>query len=141
MIKKLVLLLLLIVGLTSSSYADTSLKLPGDVDLGLVDMQAGMYYAFQTEKVYAGAEATILSWKNLLSLGGGVITPGEKGMPVAGLHANIGTLANKAGLDYKLPADIQLGFWAAKNLDFEENSVVAGHKWLTGLCLNVIKRF
>lgn len=139
--KKLFLVLLLIVSLTGSAYAATSLKLPGDVDLGLVDMQAGMYYAFQTEKVYAGAEATILSWQNLLSLGGGVITPGEKGLPVVGLHANISTLAAIAHLEYKLPADIQLGFWASKNLDFEENSVTEDHKWLTGLCLNVIKRF
>lgn len=139
--KKFALVLLLLIGLTGSAYGATSLKLPGDVDLGLVDMQAGMYYAFQTDKVYAGAEATILSWQNLLSLGGGIITPGEKGMPVAGLHANISTLAAKAHLEYKLPADIQLGFWAAKNLDYEATDVKEDHKWLTGLCLNVIKRF
>ena len=115
----------------------------GGIDFGLVDVQAGMYYDFKTERVYAGAEASVVSYKNLLSLGAGYMTTGQDAAFLLGAHANLSTLAGKWGWNYELPVAVQLGVFTARHVNFSQAQVVDNdaQKWFMGVCLNIVKTF
>jgi len=114
------------------------------VDFGLIDAQGGLYYDFESSRLYGGLEATVASWKNLLSIGAGGLTNGSKQAFLGGIHGNINTVCQKFGWEYKLPVDVQIGVFGAANLNYEQDEVNKDNpsrKYFWGICASVVKKF
>jgi hypothetical protein len=105
--------------------------------LGLKDMNFGTYYVKETHEFNLGAQLSILSWKELLSLNWGFLTADAKNFPmIGGVGLNINTLAKIFHLEYHLPGDLQLGVFIGR--DFKKN-YQEGKFW--GMSGNVVWDF
>ncbi len=135
--KKLLLALLLVFILAAPVMADQTYVSGETWTLGVKDMQIGTYYVTKTDNFSLGAQISVLSWKDLLSLNIGVLTADAESFPlIGGIGLNVNTLAKICRLEYHLPGDLQLGLFAGR--DFKK-SYVDGKFW--GISANVLWSF
>lgn len=135
--RKLIVALCLLFVMAVPVMADQTYVSGETWTLGVKDMQFGTYYITETNNFSLGAQISILSWKNLLSLNMGVLTSDAESFPlIGGIGLNVNTLAKLCKLEYSLPGDLQLGIFAGR--DFKK-SYVDGKFW--GVSANVLWSF
>ncbi len=135
--KKLIVALVLVLVMAVPVMADQTYVAGETWVLGVKDMNIGTYYIKKNHTFSLGAQLTVLSWKNLLSLNAGVITANGESYPlIGGIGLNVNTLAKILHLEYHLPGDLQLGLFLGRN--FKE-SYQDGKFW--GFSMNTVWDF
>lgn len=88
------------------------------------DAKVATYWDFRNNKLLGGIAVPVVSWRELLSLDAGVISDWSDMAFALTISGNIQKLAELGGMDFKLPQNVNVGVFAAR--DFREMEYIYG---------------